>query len=170
MGQNILFPRTQTMKNAMKNGQKTGSMPDNALAKQALENIAKIDKEAQHRKMEQLESLKSARAAILERINELNHQLAQIDKAVSAITGQPLPTRGTGERKPRRNLEEVRERVGRWLEARRGQKFMARDLVQEFAELDGVAVSIFIKPLVEGGLVKTDSSDGIRRTKYFVEG
>jgi hypothetical protein len=72
------------------------------------------------------------------------------------------------ERRERRNLEEVRERVGRWMEGRKGQKFMAGDLVREFPELDGVAVSIFMKPLVEAGKVKTDTSEGNRRMKYFV--
>ena len=58
----------------------------------------------------------------------------------------------------------------RWLEGRRGQKFGAGELVREFPELDGTPISIFLKPLVESGKVRTDTSEGIRRTKYFVEG
>ncbi len=153
------------MKTSVKSGTKGASLQDNALAKQALENIARIDKDAQNKKMEQLESLKSAKAAILERMNELTHQLQQIDKAVSAVTGHPAPTR---ERRPRRNWDPERERVARWMEGRRGQKFAAGDLLREFPELDGQIMSIFLKPLIEEGKVKTDTSDGIRRTKYFV--
>ena len=98
-------------------------------------------------------------------MNELNHQLAQIDKALAAITGQSPAART---KRPRRDLNEIRERVGRWMEGHRGQKFGAGDLAKEFPELEGVAVSIFLKPLIEEGKIKTDSSDGIRRMKYFV--
>jgi hypothetical protein len=139
-------------------------LPDNALAKQALDTIKQIEREAQDKKLVQLDMLKTARATITERINELQHQLAQIDKTMESITGQPV----TREKRERRNLEEVRERVARWMEGRRGQKFSAGDLVKEFPELDGVAISIFIKPLVESGKVHNDSSDGVRRMKYFV--
>ena len=142
-----------------------GALPDNALAKQALDSIKQIEREAQDKKLQQLEMLKTARAAIMERVNELTHQLAQIDKTMEAITGQPA---AKGEKRERRNLEEVRERVSRWMEGRRGQKFAAGELVHEFPELDGVAVSIFLKPLVESGKVQTDASEGVRRMKYFV--
>ena len=87
------------MKTAVKSGSKNGILPDNALAKQAIENIAKIEREAQQKKLEQLEGLKSAKAAILERMNELTHQLQQIDKAISAVTGEPAPSREKRERR-----------------------------------------------------------------------
>ena len=51
---------------------------------------------------------------------------------------------------------------------RKGQKFAAGDLVREFPELEGVVISIFLKPLITAGHVQTDTSEGIRRTKYFV--
>ncbi|HVT82279.1 MAG TPA: hypothetical protein VHM90_16675 [Phycisphaerae bacterium] len=148
-----------------KKAKASGPLPDNALAKQALETIAAIEREADQKKQAQLESLESAKAAILERMNELTHQLAQIDKAVAAITGRPAPTR---EKRTRRDLSEVRERVGRWMEGRKGQQFSAGDLQREFAELEDVAVSVFMKPLIEEGKVQTDTSEGIRRMKYFV--
>ncbi len=154
------------MKTAVRNGQKGSALPDNALAKQAIEAIARIEKEAQAKKLEQLEGLKQAKAAIIERLNELNHQLTQIDKAVAAITGVPAPSR---EKRERKDWSDTRERVGRWMEARRGEKFAAGQLVKEFPELDGQVVSIFLRPLIEGGKVKTDASEGIRRTKYYVE-
>ncbi len=141
------------------------SSPDNALAKQALDTIKQIDREAMDKKMAQLEMLKSAKATLMDRIDELNHQLAQIDKTMEAITGHPAPSR---EKRERRNLEEIRERVSRWMEGHRGQKFSAGELTKEFPELEGVAISIFIKPLVESKQVQTDSSDGVRRMKYFV--
>src|SRR5262249_48078276 len=108
---------------------------------------------------------KSAKAAILERINELTHQLQQLDKAISAVTGEPTPSR---EKRERRDWSETRERVGRGVEARRGEKVAAGGLVKEFPELDGQVVSIFLRPLVESGKVKTDATEGVRRTKYFV--
>jgi hypothetical protein len=148
----------------MKNGSKGNSLPDNALAKQALENIAKIEKDAQQKKLEQLEGLHTARANITERINELNHQLEQIDNAMEAVTGRAAPTK---ERRPRKSWEGERDRVGRWMEGRHGQKFAAGDLIREFPELDGQVMSIFLKPLIEAGKIKTDTTEGVRRTKYF---
>jgi len=140
-------------------------LPDNALAKQAIDAIRKIDTEAQEKKLAQLDMLKGARATIMERITELQHQLAQIDKASEAITGRPAAAAEKGER---RNLKEVRERVERWMDGHKGQKLSAGDLIKEFAELEGVSISMFLKPLVESGKIHTDASEGIRRTKYFV--
>ena len=148
-----------------KTARKPAGLPDNALAKKALETIQQIESEAKEKKMAQLESLTSARHAILERMQELTHQLEQIDEAVAAIKGEK-----PREKRTRRNLDGERERVARWLEGRRGQKFGAGELVREFPELDGTPISIFLKPLVESGKVRTDTSEGIRRTKYFVEG
>jgi hypothetical protein len=150
---------------ATKAGRKGAGMPDNAIAKSALDAISKIEEEAREKKMQQLESLQSAKAAILERLNELNHQLEQITVAIAAIKGEKV----TKEKRTRRNLDGERERVGRWMEGHRGEKFGAGDLVREFPELEGTPISIFLKPLVESGKIRTDASDGIRRMKYFVE-
>jgi hypothetical protein len=139
---------------------------DNALAKQAMDAIREIEREAQEKKLAQLEQLKTAKATITARMTELNHQLAQIDKAMETITGQAAaPVREKGSR---RDLKEVRERVGRWLDGRKGQRYGAGDLVKEFPELEGVSISWFLKPLVESKLVQTDASDGAKRLKYFV--
>jgi hypothetical protein len=156
---------TKTMK-------KPAGLPDNAIARKALETISQIEEEAKAKKMAQLESLQTAKAAVLERLQELNHQLEQINAAVAAIKGEKAPAGGgePRERRPRRNLEGERDRVARWMEGRRGQKFGAGDLVREFPELEGTPISIFLKPLVESGKIKTDASEGIRRMKYFVEG
>ena len=141
-------------------------LPDNALAKKVLEEIQKIDADAKQKKLAQIESLVQAKDNILERMRQLQHQLAHIENAIATINGKPVHPRG--EKKPRRDLEEVRIRVGRWMEGHKGQQFMAGDLTREFPELDGVAISLFIKPLVQAGTVKTDASEGNRRTKYFV--
>lgn len=151
--------------NAVKNPRKGAALPDNALARKALETIQLIESEAKEKKMQQLDTLQTARAAIMERLNELNHQLAQIDEAMAAIKGE----KPQKEKRTRRNLDGERDRVARWMEGRRGQKFGAGDLVREFPELDGTPISIFLKPLVESGKIKTDATDGIRRTKYYVE-
>ena len=141
-------------------------LADNAFAKNALDAIEQIDKEAKQKKLAQLESLQAARGTLLERQNELNHQLEQIDKAIAAVTGKPFHPKE--ERRARRNWDEVRERVGRWMVGRQGQKFAAGDLAREFPELEGVAISYLLKPLVEAGKIKTDASDGPKRVKYFV--
>ena len=113
--------------------------------------------------MAQLEALQGAKAAVHERMNELQHQLEQIDEAIASIKGTPI----VKEKRTRRNLEEERERVGRWMSGRKGQKFAAGDLVREFPELEGVIISVFLKPLISAGTIQTDTSEGIRRTKYF---
>ena len=141
-------------------------LPDNALAKKVLEEIERIDAEAKERKLAQVESLQEARANIVERMRQLEHQLGHIDRAIAAVSGKPMAARG--ERKARRDLEEIRGRVGRWMEGHKGERYQAGDLVREFPELDGVAISLFIKPLVDAGTVKTDVSEGVRRMKYFV--
>ena len=140
-------------------------LPENALTQKVLAEIEKIEAEARQRKLAQLETLQQARGNILERIGELQHQLAHIDKAIAAADGKPGAIRGD---KPlRRNLNDVRERVGRWLQERKGQKFGAGDLVKEFPELEGTPISYLLKPLVQSGQVQVDASEGIKRPKYF---
>ena len=148
---------------ALSKSSKKAALPDNSLAKKAIEAIEQIEEEAKKKKLAQLEALQSAKAAVHERMNELEHQLEQIDAAIASIKGGAPTT----ERRPRRNLEEERERVGRWLTGRKGQKFAAGDLVREFPELEGVIISVFLKPLIQAGVIQTDTSEGIRRTKYF---
>src|SRR5688572_24598694 len=122
---------------------KSASLPDNSLAKKAIETIAAIEREATEKKLAQLESLQSAKAAIHERMNELNHQLSQIDSAIASIKGGPERK----ERRARRNLDEDRDRVSRWMTGRKGQKFAAGELIKEFPELEGTVMSAFLKPL-----------------------
>lgn len=96
---------------------------------------------------------------------DFDHQLAQIDNAIMAITGEAAPSRASG---GRRNLQELRDRVAEWMDGRKGQRLKAADLVKEFPELEGVSISTLLKSLVESGKVQTDASDGAKRLKYFV--
>jgi hypothetical protein len=82
-----------------------------------------------------------------------------------SLARQSAPSREKGSR---RDLKEVRERVARWMEGRKGQKLNAGDLAQEFPELQGTSISFLVKPLVASGKVHTDTSDGAKRLKYFV--
>jgi hypothetical protein len=138
--------------------------PDNAVARQALETVAQINREAQLKKRAQVEALNQSRAAILAQLKDIQHQIAQIDAALAAITGQPA---AATPRAGRRDLSDVRERMGRWIEARRGAKFGAGALAREFPELGDTAVSYLLKPLVESGRLHTDASEGMKRPKYF---
>jgi len=147
-----------------------GTLADNAIAKKALEEIQKIEDEAKQKKFAQLESLQQVKANILDRMEELQHQLAQVDNAITMITG--AGSKASASRQPKRtyrNLDEERDRVARWMVARKGERFMAGDLAKEFPELDGFKISLFLKPLMQAGTVKTDDSEGHRRMRYFVE-
>ncbi len=138
--------------------------PDNTVARQALETIAEINREAQQKKRAQVEALNQSRAAILQQLKDIQQQIAQIDEVLAAITGKPAAAPA---KSGRRDLSDVRERMGRWLEARRGEKFGAGILAKEFPELGATAVSYLLKPLVESGRLLTDASEGIKRPKYF---
>jgi hypothetical protein len=142
------------------------ALPDNAIAKQSIDAIRQIEREAVEKKQALGEQLKAAKVALMERLRELEHQLAQIEKAAESISGRGSPAaEGGGER---RNLKEVRQRVERWMDGHKGEKLAPADLVKEFPELEGVSMSVFLKPLVEEGKVHTDASGGSRRLKYFV--
>jgi len=156
-----------------RNHGQVGNFADNAIAKKALEEIQKIEAEARQKKLEQRESLEQTRTHILDRIEELRRQLAQVDGALAMIDGkkppQPRPESDSG-KKPRRNWDEVRDRVFHWMEARPSQKFHARDLVNEFPELEGQQVSLFLKPLRDVLKIRTDKSEGAQNVKYYVLG
>ena len=146
------------------------NLADNAVAKKVLEEIQKIEAEAKQKKLEQLESLEQVKTNILDRITELNHQLSQVENAITLITGSSgkrAPASPT-EKRARRDLNEVRGRLIRWLEGRKGEKFMAGDLIKEFPELEGVQISMFLRAQTKAGTVKTDASEGNRRMRYFV--
>ena len=140
------------------------SAPDNAVARQALESFAQINRETRQKKQAQVETLRQSRTAILDQLKDIQHQIAQIDAALAAITGKPA---AASPKAGRRDLSDVRERMGCWIEARRGEKFGAGVLAKEFPELGDTAVSYLLKPLVESGRLHTDASEGMKRPKYF---
>ena len=137
---------------------------ENAIARQAMNAIEQINREARERKLAQAATLNAAKATLQSRIEELQHQLAQIDHALATINGVPV----NREKRERRDFAADRERVARWMEGRKGQMFAARDLAREFPELEGVQISYLLKPLVQNGKIQTDLSEGIKRPKYFV--
>jgi hypothetical protein len=136
---------------------------DDALTRNALEAVAQINREAQQKKRAQLDTLRQSRSAILAQIKDVQHQIDQIDAALAAITGQ----RAAAPKSGRRDLSDLRERMGRWLESRRGEQFGAAALAHEFPELGDTAVSYILKPFVESGRLKADFSEGPKRPKYF---
>ena len=138
--------------------------PSSDLARQVLDSIAQIEHEAQQKKRAQVDGLRQSRRAILDQLKDLRRQIAQIDGAMAAISGATAPAKAKGRR---RDLSDVRERMGRWLEARRGEKFSAGTLAREFPELLGTAVSYVLKPLVGAGRVQVDASEGMKRPTYF---
>jgi hypothetical protein len=136
---------------------------DDVFARQALEAVAQINREADLKRKAQVETLLHSRDAIRTQIKDVQSHIAQLDAAIAAITGQRPPAPRSG----RRDLSDVRERMGCWIEARRGEKFGAGVLAREFPELGDTAVSYLLKPLVESGRLKTDASEGAKRPKYF---
>jgi hypothetical protein len=138
--------------------------PSDTLARQALDAIVQIEHEAQQKRRAQADGLRQSRRAILDQLKDLHRQIDQVDRALAAFSGTFTPVKAKG---ARRDLSDVRERMGRWLEARRGEKFHAGLLAREFPELQGTAVSYVLKPLVEAGRVQADASEGLKRPKYF---
>ncbi|MCL2648930.1 MAG: hypothetical protein FWD61_18350 [Phycisphaerales bacterium] len=152
-----------------KKARQATNLADNAVAKKVLEEIQKIEAEAKQKKLEQLESLEQVKANISDRMEELKHQLEQVENAIATITGAGKRVSASQpQKRVRRDLNEVRERLVRWLEGRKGEMFMAGDLIKEFPELEGVQISMFLRTLTQAGTVKTDASEGNRRMRYFV--
>lgn len=146
----------------MKKQTSSASLPENAIARKALESLLQIEEEAERQKAEQLEGLREALGNIDGRIRELEEQKQQVEEAIGRITGKaPL------ERRRRTNHDELRARVLRWLSGHAGTWYHASDLQREFPELQEVAsVSMFLKNAIGEGAVKVDKSGGNRNTKY----
>jgi hypothetical protein len=137
---------------------------DNAVARSAMEAVKQIEHEAREKKLAQADALTTAKAAIENRIGELQHQLAQVNAAIATISGTPTPQ----EQRGRRDWSTCRQHVIQWMEERKGQKFAAGDIVRKFPQLEGTPISTFLKPLLQNGKINTDTSEGIKRPKYFV--
>lgn len=148
-------------KEIMVSKEKPVPVAENALARKALEAIAQIDAEAQKKKEAQLDELRQAKEAIRERMEELARQEGQIDAAIGHVTGKHARVAG-----PKRNLSEIRDRVVRWLSAHAGTPYTGEKMVQEFPEMKGTAVSIILKPAIDGGQIVVDASRGRRQQTY----
>jgi hypothetical protein len=128
----------------------------NALARQAMERIREIDRKAAAEKHEQVEGLVQARAAIENRLAELHHQQGEIDAAIAQIVGTSHKPSQT--RRPRSDHKDLRERLVRWLQAHKGERYSFRQLAGEFPELADVSFAIFIKPVVETGQINKEGN------------
>ncbi len=144
--------------------EKTVPMAENALARKALDAIAQIEADAQKRKEAQLDELRKAKEAIRQRLAELTRQEEQIDSAIARVTGKTARTSG-----PKRNLTEVRDRVVRWLSSHAGTPYTGEQMVQEFPELKGTAVSTILKPAIEAGQIVIDATRGRRHQTYTAQ-
>jgi hypothetical protein len=131
----------------------------------AFETLAQIEREAQERKQSQVAALESARAKIQSRLDELTHQLVQIDHALELIAGKPKPS---SPGRIRRNLNGIREQEFAWLQGQAGQNFLAGEIVRQFPELEGTSISTLLKPLVQEQKIQVDASEGPKRPRYFV--
>jgi hypothetical protein len=137
----------------------------NALARKALEEIERIDREAEQKKREQVVQLQAAATNIRTRIAELQQQLDQVEAAVQNITGKAPKKAKAG----RNNYGDLRERIVRWLGLHPGEKFGAKDLQKEFPELSSVtSVAMFLRTSIQAQQVFTERKGGPRSTVYFV--
>lgn len=140
---------------------------DGSPAGQAMEAVAQIDQEARQKKRAQLETLRDCRSAIVQEIKALHRQISHIDKALEIMDGRPAEVPPGEYTRTRRDLSGLRERMGAWLESRRGEKFGAGALAAEFPDLENTAVSYVLRPLVDAGRLQTDASAGSKRPTYF---
>jgi predicted RNase H-like nuclease (RuvC/YqgF family) len=138
------------------------AMSEHAVAREAMDAIEQIERQAREKKLAQVAKLEEARKAIQQRMAEFQHQIEQLETAMETIAGALEKPR------QRRDLSEVRERVYVWLQSHKGEAFKAGQIIEQFPELDGVALSTFLKPMTDSGKVSTDTSEGVRRTRYSV--
>jgi hypothetical protein len=140
------------------------SNPDSAVAAKVLEALSAIDAEANRKKAEQVTGLRTALAAINSRIHELERQRDQVEQAIGQISGRKILMQG---RRPRDYLDELRERVVRWLISHPGKTYTARELHSEFPELKPFpSLVTFFKKAIAKGLIAVDKSGGPVRTRY----
>jgi seryl-tRNA synthetase len=145
---------------------KSSGVSENAYAKKALEAIQSIEEEAERKKREQLDTLREALSSIDARIGELEQQKSQVTTAIEKISGK-APSSG---RRVRRNLDDVRDRLVRWLGARSGEKFDSPRLQKEFPELKSIpSIAAFLKKPIDEGAVAMEREGGPRSARYFVK-
>jgi hypothetical protein len=128
-----------------------------------MDAIKAIEHESEQKKKAHADTLSAAKLKLLSRVDEIHHQILQINDALEKLTGRKI------EPKPRRDLDEIRSRVYAWMKAHAGYNYLSADLIREFPELVGVAISVFLKPFTRAGAIKIDATHGIRRQSYYVE-
>ena len=141
----------------MANSAQRPSEPVNALARQAFEKIKEIDRNASAEKNEQLKTLVKAKEVIDLQVAELLQQEAELDQAIAQITGKGT-TKASAAKRVRVDRTDVRQRLVRWLQAHKGERYSYRQLEQEFPELGDVSFPVFIKPVVAAGQVNKEGN------------
>jgi predicted nuclease with TOPRIM domain len=127
----------------------------NVLAVATLQTITKIKEKAKQEMEGQVEKLKEARAAIRERIEELEEQEAELDKVIGEIRGRPTAT-ARGTRATPAETAELRKRMMNWLTVHKGEKFTGADLKKNFPELGPRSPSVVLAPEIEAGTIKRE--------------
>ena len=134
------------------------SEPVNALARQALEKIKEIDRNASAEKNEQLKVLVKAKEAIGLRVAELLQQERELDKAIAQITGKP--EKPLKVKRPRANYADVLDRLVSWLQEHKGARYTYRQLEAELPEISDVSFAQLIKPAVAEGEINKEGNRG----------
>jgi len=129
----------------------------NALATSTLLTIRKIRDHAKEEMEQQVGKLQEAKAAIRERIEELEAQEAELDKVIGEIRGRPVAGPRTTRSTPAQTAE-LRKRMMAWLTAHKGEKFSGADLKQNFPELGNRSPSVVLKEAFADGTVKREGN------------
>ena len=135
------------------------SEPVNALARQALEKIKEIDRNASAEKNEQLKALVKAKEAIGQRVAELLQQETELYKAIAQITGKPAE-KSLKVKRPRANYADVLDRLVSWLQEHKGARYTYRQLEAELPEISDMSFAQLIKPAVAEGEINKEGSRG----------
>jgi predicted nuclease with TOPRIM domain len=107
----------------------------NALATSTLQTITKIREKAKEEMEGQVGKLKEAKAALRERIEELEAQEAELDEVIGEIRGRSTTTGPRAARSSPAQTAELRKRMMGWMGAHKGEKFSGADLKKNFPEL-----------------------------------
>lgn len=136
----------------------------NAIAAEALAAIKKIDEKAKAEKLGQVEKIKTAKKNLTDRINELQDQQAELDKALAEITGKAVAVSGG---RGNVDLADLRQRIVRLLQAHKDQDYSYAAILQQFPELGNRPFSVFMKAhLGNGKEIKKVAGTKGRGVKY----
>jgi hypothetical protein len=130
----------------------------NVLAESALQSITTIKERAKQEMELQAEKLKEARAAIRQRIEELEAQEAELDQVIGGISGRPAaaPRAPRAARATPAETADLRRRMMAWLTAHKGEKCTGAELKKNFPELGARSPSVVLAPEIEAGHIKRE--------------